>query len=202
MMLNKSFLIILISVSFTALHLAENNPKGSGRILNQTSYENSSELLMQHHLASYARLKAEFNFNVNNNDAQQENVGRKSPWLAFFLSLFLPTSGQIYNGDYTKAAIQGGLLLLGGGLVTTMACVECGDYGTAQTALLITGMGMTFSGYIWSIIDAPASANEINDRNRQNAGLNIFNSDNHTYSLKLNRIPITNSYTISLAVNF
>lgn len=60
-------------------------------------------------------------------------------------------------------------MLGGGGLVTTMACVECGDYGTAQTGLLIAGATMLFSGYFWSIIDAPMSANNINDRlNYQN----------------------------------
>jgi hypothetical protein len=202
MKLNKIFLVFLMSVCFAKLHFAENNPKGSDRIFIQTSYENSNHLLMQYHLANYSMLTGEFSDEQDKNDAEEEKVSRKSPWLSFFLSLFLPTSGQIYNGDYTKALIQAGLILGGGGLVTTMTCVECGDYGTAQTALLITGIGMAFSGYIWSIIDAPASANEINDRNRQNAGLNIFNSENHTYSLKLNRIPITNSYTISLAVNF
>ena len=64
-------------------------------------------------------------------------------------------------------------MLGGGGLVTTMACVECGDYGTAQTGLLIVGAAMLFSGYIWSIIDAPMSANNINDElNYKNQVLN------------------------------
>lgn len=164
MKLNKRFLVIVLLVCFSTLHFAENNPKGSDRILNQTSYENSSQLLMQYHFASYARLAGEFSDEQDKNDTGEEKVSRKSPWLAFFLSFFLPTSGQIYNGDYTKALIQAGLMLGGGGLVTTMACVECGDYGTAQTGLLIAGAAMLFSGYIWSIIDAPTSANNINDK--------------------------------------
>ena len=173
MKLNKIFLIILISVCFASTQFAENNPKGTDRIKRQTSYENTSQLLMQHHLFSYARLTSEFSNEEYTYDAEEEKISRKSPWLAFFLSLFLPTSGQIYNGDYTKALIQAGLMLGGGGLVTTMACVECGDYGTAQTGLLIAGAAMLFSGYFWSIIDAPMSANKINDElNYKNQVLN------------------------------
>lgn len=190
MKLNKSLCVILMSVCFTPLHFAENNPNGTDRVFNQTSYENSNKLLMQYHFASCSMLTEEFSHEQDKTDADLEKVIRKSPWLAFFLSLFLPTSVQIYNGDYTKALIQAGLILGGGGLVTSMACVECGDYNTTQTTLLITGIGIAFSGYVWSIIYAPASANEINARKRQNTGLTIYNSDNNSYSLKLKRIPI------------
>ena len=147
-------------------------------------------------------LQLRYEFNQYNNlkplqESNKEEVIEKSPWLAFFLSFFLPTSGQIYNGDYTKALIQAGLMLGGGGLVTTMACVECGDYGAAQTGLLIAGAAMLFSGYIWSIIDAPASANNINDKlNYKNQVINnrseilgknqnLFFSSNNLISVKI-----------------
>ena len=202
MILRRSLLFILISFCFTNYNFAEDDSKVSDRIIDQNLNEKSSQLLMLHHLNSYSRINSKLGNELSNNDTEQELVNRKSPWLAFFLSLFLPTSGQIYNGDYTKAAIQGGLLLLGGGLVTTMACVECGDSNPAQSALLITGMGMAFSGYLWSIIDAPTSANNINDRIQNNSGVTVFNSNDSRFSLKLNRTPITKSYTISLAVKF
>ncbi len=127
-------------------------------------------LLMNYDLQKYYAENLKLEENV------AEKVIYKSPWLAFFLSLFLPTSGQIYNGEYTKALIQAGLMLGGGGLVTTMACVECGDYGTAQTGLLIAGAAMLFSGYIWSIIDAPMSANNINVELNYNNRNQVINS--------------------------
>jgi len=120
------------------------------------SEENNNSLLL---------LKYEFN-NYNKIIASSElsngETSRKSPWVAFLLSLFLPSTGQIYNGDYTKALIQGGLILGGAGLVAGTACVECGEPESAQTSLFITGLAMVFSGYLWSIIDAPISANNIN----------------------------------------
>jgi predicted ATP-grasp superfamily ATP-dependent carboligase len=86
--------------------------------------------------------------------------------------------------------------------VSLTGCSECGQAGELQTAAFITGLGLTFFGYIWSIFDAPASANDINARSRQNSELTIFNSDDNRFSLNVNSVPITKSYTISLSVNF
>ena len=95
--------------------------------------------------------------------ATEETVrSRKSPWGAVGLSLMLPGGGQAYNGQWRKGA-----LMLAGGVVSLAVSVpnwdNCfnsrDDCGLAFAGL--AGMG-TF--WVWSMIDARASAREINRR--------------------------------------
>lgn len=94
-MLRRSLFFILILFCFAPYHYAADNSKTSDRKIDQNSNETSSQLLMLHHLNNYSRINSTFSDELNSNDIDQEKVSRKSPWLAFFLSLFLPTSGQI-----------------------------------------------------------------------------------------------------------
>ena len=112
-------------------------------------------------------LQLRYEFSQYNNlnllqEFSKDQVSGKSPWLAFGLSLMFPGLGQIYNGDYTKAAVQAGMVLGGFGLVALTGCTECGQAAELQNAAFFTGLGLTFVGYVWSLFDAPISANNIN----------------------------------------
>lgn len=189
------FLILFLAQNILAGEYENSDPKISNDVVN-----GSQMLMLKNDLKTYLNLSAENKIFVN--EKLEKNLSSKSPWLAFFLSMMFPGTGQLYNGEYTKAAIQAGLAVVGIGLVMGTACVECGDPEPAQSALLFTGLGMAFGTYVWSLFDAPISANNINERIRSRTGLAIYNSDDGRYSLRFYRVPIAKSYTISLAVNF
>ncbi len=88
---------------------------------------------------------------------------RKSPAHAFVLSLIVPGLGQHYNGQHGKGALQevlfvGGVFAFAGGLA--VGWNDPSEGGAA--ALCATGAIMTVGSYVWSVVDAPASANRIN----------------------------------------
>lgn len=88
---------------------------------------------------------------------------RKSPGRAFALSLIVPGLGQHYNGQHTKGAIQevlfvGGVFAFAGGIAAGWN--DPSEGGAA--VLVVTGAIMTVGSYVWSLVDAPASANRIN----------------------------------------
>ena len=96
--------------------------------------------------------------------SEQTVEARKSPWVAFALSFFvIPGAGQAYNGQWGK----GGLML--GGYVGSFGVVVAGAddciFGSG------TGCGLAYAGLagmvgfaLWSMIDAPRTANAINRR--------------------------------------
>lgn len=72
-------------------------------------------------------------------------MNRKSAGLAAALSFFFPGLGQVYNGDFAKALLFIlGALLLGGFL----------------------GLLVTLPLWIWAVVDAYNSTEEINSLNR------------------------------------
>ena len=88
---------------------------------------------------------------------------RKSPARAFAFSLVVPGLGQHYNGQHVKGAIQevlfvGGVCAFAGGVA--IGWDNPSEGGAA--ALLVTGAIMTVGSYVWSVVDAPVSANRIN----------------------------------------
>lgn len=110
-----------------------------------------------------------------------ETRGEKSPLLAFGLSFLIPGLGQYYNGDYVKGAIQTGLYVTGWVLYFTLGWESVSDYSASwdpyweqydyyyyyydqETAWLYVGLGIAAASAIWSMIDAPISASNINDR--------------------------------------
>lgn len=159
----------------------------------------SNLLLLKDEFKKYSEEKLDED---NGNEVSNEDLSYKSPWLAFFLSFFLPTTGQLYNGDYTKALIQGGLILSGIGLIAGTACVECGETTGLQVGLLVSGALLAFTGYGWSIIDAPTSANAHNAKIIKTSGINVYSTEDNKYSLKFNKAPINKLYNLSLIVEF
>ena len=104
----------------------------------------------------------------------QKQVDEKNPWTAFLLSTALVGSGQYYNGQFGK----GSAMFLG-------AATGIGMYFHAtrdnkfnfvsgkeidlddNDHLRGVGAGLAFGFILWSMIDAPLSSIEINERNQQ-----------------------------------
>jgi hypothetical protein len=87
----------------------------------------------------------------------------KNPAVSCLLSFLLPGGGQYYNGEITKGAIMTGVYV--GSYVLVLAAEE-------PTPIIIGGIAF-FGDYLWSIIDAPISANRINKSNRDLASIKI-----------------------------
>ena len=81
---------------------------------------------------------------------------KKNPMVALGLSFPIVGSGQFYNGEYTKGVAQMGAAVVGLGLV-----LSNDDWRSIPGYVLLLG------GAIWSLIDAPMSANRINRQNQQ-----------------------------------
>ena len=98
---------------------------------------------------------------------------KKNPMVALGLSFPIVGSGQFYNGEYTKGVAQMGAAIVGLGLVLSAG----GDNADSPDGNLdadnddwrsIPGYVLLLGGAIWSLVDAPMSANRIN---RQNQGV-------------------------------
>ncbi len=101
---------------------------------------------------------------------------RRNPWLAFGLSALIPGTGQFYNGQYMKGVPQLGAALGGSALVFSAVRdnyqdiygdwidADDDDQGAVYGGLLWLG------GLLWSVIDAPASANRINRERQPGSG--------------------------------
>ena len=87
-------------------------------------------------------------------------VKQKNPWLAFGLSLLIPGTGQFYNGQHDKGVFQLGVVVF-----HYKDCRRIHDcYGKDDLGILtLLGFGV----HLWSIVDAPISANSINQQSQQ-----------------------------------
>jgi hypothetical protein len=91
---------------------------------------------------------------------------RKEPALAFGLAFFIPSAGQIYNGEYAKCGIYWGVTVVG----MVMLSASIGDALFDENdddigALGTMGAVMILGAWGWSIVDAPLSASRINREN-------------------------------------
>jgi TM2 domain-containing membrane protein YozV len=86
----------------------------------------------------------------------------KNPRLAGAFSVLVPGLGQIYNGELLKGAvIMAGFL---GGIAVCITA-DIGDTNDEIGTLGWFGVGMVGTSYLWGVIDAPLSANRINQQN-------------------------------------
>ena len=113
---------------------------------------------------------------------------RKSPELAFVLSLIFPGGGQFYNGDISKGITQ--QLLIAGGLVLVISEASKNRGGfidTRNSTFKIVGITMVAGGVLWSLIDAPISASKKNKMLAQNqyGHLLEFQSGKHVVGFDL-----------------
>ena len=92
---------------------------------------------------------------------EQAEEAPKSAAGAFGLSMMIPGAGQAHNGQWGK-----GGLMLGGGLVSVGVALaganECDS--SDDCSLLTAGLVGMFGFWVWSMIDAPVTANSINRR--------------------------------------
>ena len=99
---------------------------------------------------------------------------RKNPRIAAALSLVIPGSGQFYNGQPIKGVTQLGTVIGGFGFMVSAIEDDCSyifdscaggvddpdpDDDNWKASL---GAFLWLGGHLWSVIDAPISANRIN----------------------------------------
>jgi|GEM_PF-6898286 len=91
--------------------------------------------------------------------SDQTEEAPKSAVGAFGLSMMIPGAGQAHNGQWGKGAV-----MLGGALVSVGVAIagsnECGS--SDDCSLRNAGLVGLFGFWLWSMIDAPVSANSIN----------------------------------------
>jgi len=133
-----------------------------------------------------------------------ESESKKSPWLAFGLSLLYPGLGQLYNAEYGKALLMGGLGTVGLGLA--MLAAMSTDFDSESNpdyigVMLYSGVAIYGGVYIWSMIDAPISASNINERNKK-LGIKIFSTDVDKFSIGFRSGNKIDNYSLDFLVNF
>ena len=111
----------------------------------------------------------------------QIRAKKKNPWLAFGLSALITGGGQFYNGQHSKGVAQLGGVILGIGLMASGSEDNYTRYAMNDLGLLyerrvdpddddgrvVLGFLLFFGSHIWSVVDAPISANSINRQNQQ-----------------------------------
>ena len=101
---------------------------------------------------------------------QSTVVQEKNPWLAFGLSFSVPGLGQYYNGHNAKGTVQ--IVAATAGAVVMFSALEDdvklinGDTIDPDDDNNVSAIGalVYLSSFIWSVVDAPMSANRINDQ--------------------------------------
>ena len=101
---------------------------------------------------------------------------QRDPWISFGLSVICPGGGQVYNKQYGKGAILftstviGVILLMRntesdliGGTEEDYQSIydDLVDIGPDDVGLILGGV-LGIGGYVYSVVDAPKSANKIN----------------------------------------
>ena len=93
---------------------------------------------------------------------QSTDVQEKNPWLAFGLSFLVTGVGQWYNGHYAKGTIQ--LVTATTGAVAFLSDSD-DDNNVGNVGEI--GALVWLGSVVWSLVDAPVSANRINRQARQ-----------------------------------
>lgn len=94
---------------------------------------------------------------------------RRDPTAAGVLSFIIPGAGQVYNGEYAKAALHFGMFYAGA--IIAISNMDWDfiwgetDGFEGNSGLLFLGSALALGGMIWSVVDAPKSANRINKEN-------------------------------------
>jgi len=91
---------------------------------------------------------------------------KKQPAVACVLSIIIPGLGQFYNGEVGKGAIMLGTVIVGLSLMGVGLEQEF-DWNSNSDGEAMIAMGICVGavGWLWSIVDAPVSASEINRKN-------------------------------------
>lgn len=146
---------------------------------------------------------------------------QKSPGLALGLSALLPGCGQYYNGEYLKGAVQTGIFATGIVLALTLgtassyssnAYTDYGYYGTYTyynptteewtTAWMYVGIGVAAGAWVWSVIDAPISANSHNEGSQGSTYGHMFESGNPAFVVGIDVAALRPGAGVNLTIHF
>ena len=181
-------------------------PQSDGNSLsNQDSSLSSVNVQkLRYNFSSLNLIQQKLNAESNLFSMNDETPSKKSPWLAFGLSLFYPGLGQLYNAEYVKALIMGGLGTVGLGLLLLAAMST--DYDSESNPDYIAVMGYTGAAiwggaWVWSLIDAPISASNMNERNRK-LGVTIFSIEDEKFAVRLRSGNKLSNYSLGFSVSF
>lgn len=95
---------------------------------------------------------------------QTSDLQEKNPWLAFVLSAVITGTGQFYNGENKKGVAMLAGAVTGVGMIVSQ--IE-DDAIPEDNGVVAAGALLAFGSSLWSMIDAPLSANRINREMRQ-----------------------------------
>lgn len=134
------------------------------------------------------------------NYVKTETREGKSPTVAFLLSFILTGAGQYYNGDVKKGVIQE-LLVIGGYVLAFEVGTEDGEWPMGLNPWFYIGLGIAAGSHIWSVIDAPLSADKINKRRHQYYG-HLFELQNNSRTLGFDLGPNKGGFCFHLSYHF
>ena len=132
---------------------------------------------------------------------------KKNPMVALGLSFPIVGSGQFYNGEYTKGVAQMGAAIVGLGLVLSAG----GDNTDSPDGNLdadnddwrsIPGYVLFLGGAIWSLIDAPMSANRINRQNQGGSYGHLIELDGDRAAVGIDPVTSRNGLGTVLTLRF
>ena len=122
----------------------------------------------------------------------------KDPTAALFLALMIPGGGQIYNEQPEKAAYPIGCIA--GALVINTVKIDHQGFPD-----LIRGLSLLAAGgaWIWSIFDAPMTADKINlQYHQRNRFGHMMEFDGDRVTLGVDPVVSRNSLGTTLSVRF
>jgi TM2 domain-containing membrane protein YozV len=124
---------------------------------------------------------------------KKSRIRMKSPILAFSLSLFTPGAGQFYNGQVGKGLLQFGVTIP----CAVIAILNADD----PTNFSAIASGIAGTAYLWSVIDAPISANKINKKHKSKYG-HLFEYENGKKTLGIDLGMCDRTLTTERALHF
>lgn len=134
---------------------------------------------------------------------------KKNPMVALGLSFPIVGAGQFYNGQYTKGVIQLGAAIAGLGFSLSASGdnYDLADDGGNVDAdsddwMSVPGYLLLFGGAIWSLIDAPMSANRINQQNQAASFGHLFQLDGDRATLGMDPVASRNGLGTLLTFRF
>ena len=130
---------------------------------------------------------------------QTAYVPHKSPVLAFVASAVITGAGQAYNGEWKKGAIQ----FTGSVAGAVMVLSAVGDDETLDEedneTLVAIGALLWIGSGVWSMIDAPISANRIN---REAQSAHLFQMDAGPFIVEADPVVRRNGMGGALTLRF
>lgn len=198
--MNIKFFLLAAFLSFTVFPQSDGNKLIPG---DAASYSANLQKL-KYNFSSINLSRQRYNAEQESLSIQVETPSKKSPWLAFGLSIFYPGLGQLYNAEYGKALLMGGLGTVGLGLF--MLAAMSTDFDSESNPDYIAVLGYTGAiigggAYIWSLIDAPVSASNINEKNRL-SGIQIFSTEGEKLAIRFRNDVKLNMHSLSISLSF